>query len=291
MLNATLNGLTYGVIYAALAMSIVLTWRATRVVNFAQGALAMLTTYLAATAIEHGADYWEALLVALSCGLVCGAVAERLLVRRAAQGGQFAVVTVTIGLLIAIEAAAGMIWGDGLRSYQVPYSITGLRVGRTVIGLSAFDLYVIAAVALCVVALTLLFRFTSLGLRMRAVAFQPEIARLLGVRVARMLTVGWALAAAVGALAGILIAPEVFLAPTSMDGVLVYAFAAAVIGGLDSPVGAVLGGLVVGLATSYVGAWNAAGPSMELPGAFILLIVVLMLRPQGLLGSTRRRRV
>ena len=167
--------------------------------------------------------------------------------------------------------------------------MAGLHVGRTVIAISAFGIYVIAAVAVCVVALTALFRFTSLGLRMRAAAFQPEIARLLGVRVGRMLTLGWALAAAVGALTGILIAPTVFLSPTSMDGILIYAFAAAVIGGLDSPIGAVLGGLALGLVTSYVGAWSTAGPSMELPGAFVLLIVVLMVRPQGLLGSTRRR--
>lgn len=289
MLDQTLNGLSYGAIYAALALAIVLTWRASRSVNFALGGLAMLTTYLADTALQHGTGYWAALAIALAAGLLLGAGAEVLLVRRAARSGPIGTVAVTIGLLILVEAVAGMIWGGGIRSFRAPFSVAGLHAGKRVIALSSFDLYVLAAVAVGLIALTALFRFTALGLRMRATAFHAEVARLLGVRVGRILTLSWALAAVFGSLAGVLVAPKVFLAPTSMDGALIYAFTAAVIGGLDSAVGAVVGGLVLGLVTSYVGAWSAAGPSLEVLGAFVLLIAVLMVRPQGLFGGRGRR--
>jgi len=287
--DITLNGITYGMVYAAVAMALVLIWRATRVVNFAQGAMAMFSTYVAVTVIEHGANYLEALLVALAFGFVSGAVVERVLVRPVENKPPLNAVIVTLGLLILVEAGAAMIWGDSVRSYPAHFSRTGIKLGSERVALSPFDLYVIAAVVAVMVLLVVLFRFTSLGLRMRASAFEPEVARLLGIRVGRMLTLGWALAAVVGALAGVLVAPNVFLDPNNMDNVLVYAFTAAIVGGLDSPVGALVGGLGMGLGLSYVGGY--LGYSLETVGAFVILIGVLMIRPEGIFTTTTPRRV
>ena len=276
-------------VYAALAMSLVLIWRATRVVNFAQGAMAMFSTYVAVSVIDRGGNYWEALVVALAFGFVAGAVVERVLVRPVESKPPLNAVIVTLGLLILVEAGAAMIWGDSLRSYPSRFSQTGLKLGGQRVALSPFDLYIIGAVLLVMVGLVVLFRATSLGLRMRASAFEPEVARLLGVRVGRMLTLGWALAAVVGCLGGILVAPKVFLDPNNMDDVLVYAFTAAIVGGLDSPVGALVGGVGMGLSLSYVGGY--LGYSLETVGAFVILIVVLMVRPEGLFTTTTPRRV
>jgi len=276
-------------VYAALAMSLVLIWRATRVVNFAQGAMAMFSTYVAVSVIDRGGNYWEALVVALAFGFVAGAVVERVLVRPVESKPPLNAVIVTLGLLILVEAGAAMIWGDSLRSYPSRFSQTGLKLGGQRVALSPFDLYIIGAVLLVMVGLVVLFRATSLGLRMRASAFEPEVARLLGVRVGRMLTLGWALAAVVGSLGGILVAPKVFLDPNNMDDVLVYAFTAAIVGGLDSPVGALVGGVGMGLSLSYVGGY--LGYSLETVGAFVILIVVLMVRPEGLFTTTTPRRV
>lgn len=288
-IDFTLNGVTYGMVYAAVAMALVLIWRATRIVNFAQGAMAMLTTYIAATLIDHGAGYWEALVVALVAGLVMGAVVERVVVRRVENKPPLNAVIVTLGLLILIEAIAAMEWKAKFRSYPAHFSVVGIHAGGRRIALSPFDLYVIGAVLVVMAVLLVLFKWTSLGLRMRASAFEPEVARLLGVRVGRMLTLGWALAAVVGALAGVLVAPKVLLYPNNMDSVLVYAFTAAIVGGLDSPVGALVGGLGMGLALSYIGGYK--GSTLETIGAFVILIAVLMVRPQGLFSSTTPRRV
>jgi branched-chain amino acid transport system permease protein len=280
---------TYGMVYAAVAMALVLIWRATRVVNFAQGAMAMFSTYVAVSVIDRGGNYWEALAAALAFGFVSGAVVERVLVRPVESKAPLNAVIVTLGLLILVEAAAAMIWGDSLRSYPSRFSQIGIKIGSRQLALSHFDLFVIGAVLVVMVGLLALFRGTSLGLRMRASAFEPEVARLLGVRVGRMLTLGWALAAAVGALAGLLVAPKVFLDPNNMDNVIVYAFTAAILGGLDSPVGALVGGLGIGLALSYVGGY--LGSSLETLGAFVILIGVLMVRPEGIFTTTAPRRV
>jgi len=276
-------------VYAAMAMALVLIWRATRVVNFAQGAMAMFSTYVAVSVIDRGGNYWEALVVALAFGFVAGAVVERVLVRPVESKPPLNAVIVTLGLLILVESAAAMIWGDSVRSYPARFSQTGLKLGSQRVALSPFDLYIIGAVLVVMAGLVILFRATSLGLRMRASAFEPEVARLLGVRVGRMLTLGWALAAVVGSLAGVLVAPKVFLDPNNMDDVLVYAFTAAIVGGLDSPVGALVGGVGMGLSLSYVGGY--LGYSLETVGAFVILIVVLMIRPEGLFTTTTPRRV
>jgi branched-chain amino acid transport system permease protein len=292
LLNETLNGITSGAIYASIALALVLIWRGTRIVNFAAGAMAMVSAFIALSVIDAGAGYWLAFLAALAFGLVAGAVVERVLVRPVESKPPLTAVILTFGLLILIEAIVGMIWGEKSRALPAAtFSIKGVSIGGQTVALSPFDLFVIGAVLGTMVLLIVLFRATNLGLKMRAAAFQPEIARLLGVRVGRMLSLGWALASLVGALAGVLVAPKVFLSPNFMDAPLVYGFSAAVIGGLDSPVGAVAGGLALGLVTSYVGGWQVLGPSLEVLGALVLLIVVLMVRPEGLFSGIKPRRV
>jgi branched-chain amino acid transport system permease protein len=292
LLNQTLNGITAGAIYASIALALVLIWRGTRIVNFAAGAMAMVSAFIALSVIDAGAGYWLAFLAALAFGLVAGAVVERVLVRPVESKPPLTAVILSFGLLILIEAIVGMIWGEKSRALPAAtFSIKGVSIGGQTVALSPFDLFVMGAVLGTMVLLIVLFRATNLGLKMRAAAFQPEIARLLGVRVGRMLSLGWALASLVGALAGVLVAPKVFLSPNFMDAPLVYGFSAAVIGGLDSPVGAVAGGLALGLVTSYVGGWQVLGPSLEVLGAFVLLIVVLMVRPEGLFSGIKPRRV
>jgi branched-chain amino acid transport system permease protein len=285
----TLTGVAAGMIYSALALALVLIWRATRVVNFSQGAMAMATTYIALAVIQATGNYWFGFIAALAAGLVMGAVAERAIVRWVEKGPPLNAVIVTLGLLLVLEAVVPMIWGAQIRAFPAPFSIAATQVGSTFIALSPFNIFTIAVVLLVMVALLVLFRFTSLGLRMRAAAFAPEIARLLGVRVGRLLTFGWSLATMAGALAGLLVAPTLLLYPNNMDAVLVYGFTAAVLGGLDSPVGALVGGLSIGLALSYIGGYF--GGDLETAGVLVILIAILMVRPQGLFVHAAERRV
>jgi branched-chain amino acid transport system permease protein len=287
--DLTLNGFTYGVIYAAVALGLVLIWRATRIVNFAQGALATLTTYIAVSLLDRSVNYWLAFAGALFAGLVIGALTERVFIRPLYGKPDLNPIVVSIGLLILVESIAGAIWGSGDRGFEPAFSQIGISVGKTHLEFSHFDVFVLASVLVLMVGILVLFRWTNLGLRMRASAFAPEVARLLGVRVGRILTTGWALATFAGALAGLLVAPKVLLSPNMMDPILVYGFAAAVLGGLDSPLGALVGGIVTGLGISYVGGYM--GSSMETVGAAVLLIVVLSIRPEGIFSRPSARRV
>src|SRR3954447_7068737 len=287
--DLTLNGIANGAIYAAVALSLVLIWRATRILNFAQAGMLMVTTFVAWSVIDAGAPYWVGFAAALGSGLVLGAVVERTVIRRIEGGPPLNAVIVTLGLLVLLEAAAGMVWGGNPHSFPPAFSIAGLKIGGGSILFSWFDVFTVAVVAAVLAGLVVLFRRTSLGLQMRAAAFEPEVARLLGVRVGSMFTVGWALASMVGSLAGLLIAPQVFVAPTNFDAVLVFGFTAAVMGGLESPPGALVGGLVLGLALSYVSGY--AGAEMVTLGALVILIAVLMLRPSGLFTRDTARRV
>ncbi|MHB1987611.1 MAG: branched-chain amino acid ABC transporter permease [Acidimicrobiales bacterium] len=287
--DLTLNGFTFGVIYAAVALGLVLIWRATRIVNFAQGALATLTTYIAVSLLDRSINYWVAFAVALIAGLVIGALTERVFIRPLYGKPELNPVVVSIGLLILVESLVGAIWGSGDRGFYPAFSQIGLVVGHTQLEFSHFDVFVLASVLVLMTAMLVLFRWTNLGLRMRASAFAPEVARLLGVRVGRILTTGWAFATLAGALAGLLVAPKVLLSPNMMDPILVYGFAAAVLGGLDSPLGALVGGIVTGLGISYVGGY--LGSSMETVGAAVLLIVVLSIRPEGIFSRPKARRV
>ena len=197
-------------------------------------------------------------------------------------------VIVTIGLLILLEGVAGMIYGGQFKSFPPAYSIVGLRIGSVALGISRNDIFITAAVLVAAIALYVIFTYTRVGLRMRAAAFNPAVARLLGVRVGRVLTLGWALAGLIGALAGVLVTPSTFLSPNSMDSIFVYGFTAAVIGGLDSPVGAVTGGLLLGVVLTYTG---YLGSDVTLLFGLAALILVLMIRPSGLFSTTATRRV
>ena len=284
----TLGGISTGMIYAAIALSLVLIWRGTRILNFAQGGMAMFTTYLALLVDDHTGNYWLAFVVALAAGLVLGAVVERVVVRPVEGKPPMNAVIVTIGLLILIEGAAGMIYGGQFKSFPPGYSIVGLRAGSVALGISRNDIFITVAVLVAAIALYVVFTYTRVGLRLRAAAFNPGVARLLGVRVGRVLTFGWALAGLIGALAGVLVTPSTFLYPNSMDSIFVLGFTAAVIGGLDSPLGAVVGGLILGIVLEYTG---YLGSDVVLLFGLSALILVLMIRPSGLFSPATSRRV
>jgi branched-chain amino acid transport system permease protein len=287
----TLNGLSIGMVYAAVALSLVLIWRSTRILNFATGSMAMFTTYLALSLLDRGVSYWFAFVAAIAAGFVLGALVERTIIRPVEDKPPINAVIVTLGLFILLEALTGMIWGNSQsRSFRAPFSNIGFRVGNTHVAFAPFDLFIVVSVAITLLLLLVLFRYTALGLRMRAAAFEPLIARLQGVRVSRMLTLGWAMAGMAGSLAGVLVAPRIVpISPNYMEDVLVYGFAAAVLGGLDSPVGALIGGLVIGLTRKYVGGY--LGSTYEVDGALVILIAVLMIRPQGLFTRVTPRKV
>ena len=287
--NVTLTGLTQGIIYAAFALALVLIWRSTRIVNFAQGAMAAATAFVALSLIQAGQSYWVALIAALASGFILGAIVERVIIRPVEGGPELNAVIVTLGLFVAIQAGVAIIFGSSFQSFPAPFGLEGFPVGDRRIALTPNSLFVIGSVLVTMLLLIALFRFTRVGLAMRASAFGQEVARLPGVKVGRMLTLGWALAAVVGSLAGMLIAAEVtFVTPTYMDALIVFGFVAAVLGGLDSPIGAVVGGLLLGLALSYVRGY--VGDELVGVAALVILVVVLLVRPGGLFSTTQTRR-
>jgi len=290
-LQFTLSGVSFGMIYAAVALSLVLIWRGTRLLNYAQGGMAMITTYVAIEVVYRTGSYWAGFVVALAAGAVLGALCQVTIIRPTMNKPPLNGVIVTIGLLTLLEGLAGIFFGGQFRSFPTAFSVRGLRIGGTPLGVSRYDIFVAAAVLVATLALAVAFRYTSAGLRMRAAAFNATIARLSGIRVARVLTVGWALAGLLGALAGVLVSPSTFLYPNSMDTIFVFGFTAAVIGGLDSPVGAVTGGLLLGLALSYAGGYLPSGANLVPVVALGILVVVLMVRPDGLFSATKVRRV
>jgi branched-chain amino acid transport system permease protein len=285
----TLNGIANGMIYAAMALALVLIYRATRIINFAQGAAGMLTTFIAFSLLSRGFGYWWAFVLVLVIGFAIGAATQLILIRPLQGRSELNPVIVTIGLLVVFEGLAGAIYGNASRGFPAAFSQRGIHVGHTTIAFSHFDVFILVAVLLLMTATLILFRFTTLGLRMRATAFSREISRLLGVRVGILLTLGWGLAGIAGSLAGLLVAPTSSFGPYYMDLILVYGFTAAVIGGLESPVGALVGGLISGLCISWVGGYLGSG--LEPLGALALLMVALMLRPEGIFARPPARRV
>ena len=288
-LEFTFSGIAFGMVYAAIALSLVLIWRGTRILNFSQGGMAMFTSYIALIVINHTGNYWVGFVVALACGLALGAVVERVFVRPVENKPPLNAVIVTIGVLVVLEGLAGIIYGGQFRSFPPAFSLSGLKVGSTNLGVSRNDVFIAVAVLVVSLLLALMFRYTTVGLRLRATAFNANVARLLGVRIGRVLTLGWALAGLIGALAGVLVTPSTFLFPNSMDQIFVFGFTAAVIGGLDSPVGAIVGGLILGLGLSYVGGY--LGGDLIALGSLAALALVLMIRPSGLFSTTSVRRV
>jgi branched-chain amino acid transport system permease protein len=288
-IDLTLNGISTGAIYAAVALALVLIWRATRIVNFAQGAMLMITTYIASAVINSTGSYVLGFVVALASGLALGAVVERVLIRPVENAPPLNAVIVALGLYTLMISVAGMIWGATPRSFPAAFSIRGYEIGGTRVLFAPNDTFIVLVVVAVALALAALFRATSLGLQMRAAAFKPEVAQLLGVRVGRMFTLGWGMAAATGAIAGVLVAPSVFLGPNNFDPILISGFVAAVLGGLDSPPGAVIGGVLLGLALSYVSGYE--GDALVPLAALVILVLVLMIKPTGLFSATLERRV
>ncbi|GAA4593069.1 branched-chain amino acid transport system permease protein [Actinoplanes octamycinicus] len=286
-LYLTFDGLSRGAVYAAFALALVLIWRAARIVNFAQGAMAVAAVYVAYSVTNATGSYWLGFVAAIVFGLLLGVVVEKTVMRFVDHSSPLNGVVVALGLVLIVQGVLGILYGNEYRPVETPFRRDAFEVGGIAL-LSRYDVFVFAAVGAVVVALSLLFTRTAVGLRMRAAAFAPDVSRLLGVPVGGMLTLGWALAAAVGSLAGMLVVPtELGLHPTAMDVVFVSAFTAAVVGGLDSPIGAVTGGLIVGLLLSYVSGY--LGATVAPMAVLLLLVVVLLGKPGGLFSSSKAR--
>jgi branched-chain amino acid transport system permease protein len=289
-LQQVVAGLASGGIYASLALAVVLIYRTTRVVNFAQGEMAMFTTFVAWTLMDHGLGFWPAFVLTLAIAFVGGVAIERIVLRPVEGAPVLTVVIVTIGLALLVNGLAAALWGSEVKSFRSAFSTRAIDVGG--VAVSVQDIGVITVSIAIVLVLWLFFRFTKLGLALRAAAVNPDESRLVGIRVGWMLALGWGLAAVLGAVAGMLVAPTVFLEPNMMRAILLYAFAAAVLGGMDSPVGAVVGGLAFGVIQNLVETYiEEIGATLRLPVALALLLVVLLVRPQGLFGRAAVRRV
>jgi branched-chain amino acid transport system permease protein len=290
-LQQVVAGLASGSIYAALALALVLIHRATGVINFAQGEMATLSTYIAWTlTTNHGWGYWPAFAFTLAVSFLGGAGVHQAIIRPNEKGSVLRVVIVTIGLLIFVNGLVTLIWGGEVRAVQSPFPAGTTEIAG--VAITTADIGTIAVVLATVAALWALFQYTKLGLAMRAAAVNPAEARLVGVRVTWMLSLGWGLAAALGAVAGMLAAPSVFLDPNLMAALLIYAFAAAVLGGIDSPVGAVVGGLALGVGLNLIGTYvDFVGADLRLPVALLVILVVLLVKPTGIFGKAEVRRV
>jgi branched-chain amino acid transport system permease protein len=286
LLQQIFSGLAAGAIYASLALALVMIYRATDLVNFAQGEMAMFSTYIAWTLVNAGLPFWAAFVVTLVASFLGGMTIERVIIRPVENAPVLAAVVVTIGLLLIFNALAGWLFTYTLQEFPSPFP------DRTLFGalMTTRDLGVIGVTLVMLLLLFAFFRFTATGLAMRAAAQNPESARLCGIPVGRMLAIGWGLAAAIGATAGIMVAPVLFLDPNMMGGVLLYAFAGALLGGITSPVGAVVGGLIVGVTENLVGTYLIAS-QLKLTVALGLIILVLVFRPNGLFGTAIVRRV
>ncbi len=286
LLQQIFSGLAAGAVYASVALALVMIYRATDLVNFAQGEMAMFSTYIAWTLVNAGLPFWLAFLITLAVSFAGGMIIERVVIRPVENAPVLAAVIATIGLLLIFNSVAGWIYSYTVQDFPSPFP------DRPVFGalMTTRDLGVIGVTLLMLVLLFAFFRFTPIGLAMRAAAQNPASARLCGIRVGRMLAIGWGLAAVIGATAGVMVAPVLFLDPNMMGGVLIYAFAGALLGGITSPVGAVVGGLIVGVTENLVGT-DLIASQLKLTVAFALIILVLVFRPNGLFGTAVVRRV
>ena len=284
-----LGGFSNGAVIALMALALVLVWRSTRMVNFAQVGQAMFTTYVALTIQQETGNWLLALVVAIGAGAILGVIVFFLVIRPVKNSDSTGAIIATFGVLIALQAGAGMIWGGDPQGFIPPVDNAGLEFAGRIWPISLYDILVLSVTAALVIGLTLLFTKTSLGLSMRASAFNPEVARLSGVRVNRMLISGWAIAGATGAIGGVLIAPVSTISPNSFDILLVFAFTAAVIGGLDSLIGAVTFGIGTGLVISLVSGYSDSGNAPII--ALVLLALNLLLKPDGVFGHHGARSV
>jgi branched-chain amino acid transport system permease protein len=283
------SGLASGSIYASLALALVIVYRSSGVINFAQGELATLSTYLTLT-LDHRLPFWTAVVLAVAASFAGGVAIHRLVIRPVERAPTLTIVMVTLGGLILVNGIVTWIWGGQTRAFPSVFSTRPIHVGSV-----AFSIQDLGFIGLSIGVVALLYAFfqlTDAGLGLRAAALNPDASRLLGVRVGWMLALGWGIAAALGALSGIMTAPTTQLDPNMMRGVLLYAFAAAVLGGLDSPAGAVVGGLALGVVLNLLGRYvRLFGGEMRLAGGLAVILVVLLIRPTGLLGRVGARRV
>jgi branched-chain amino acid transport system permease protein len=284
-------GLGSGAIYGALALALVLIHRATGVINFAQGEMAMFTTYIAWTLTEnHGWSYWPAFVATLAFAFVLGVGVQRVVIAPVSDASVLTIVIMTIGLVLTFNGLASLIWSAEIRSFPSPFPNETWQIGG--VSISQQDVGTFAVVLALVGLLWAFFQFTKIGLALRASALNPDASRLVGVRVGWMLAIGWGLAAMLGAVAGMLAAPTVLLDPNMMQAILIYAFAAAVLGGIDSPLGAIAGGLLLGVGLNLIGTYSDfVGADLKLPVALLIILVVLLVRPAGLFGKPVTRRV
>jgi branched-chain amino acid transport system permease protein len=289
-LQQVVSGLATGGIYASLALALVMIYQATDVVNYAQGQMAVFSTYLCWSMLNHGMPYWPAFLATVVIAFVGGVLIQRIIIRPVQNAPVLTIVIVCIGLLTIFNSLAGWIYSYVIQPFPSPFPREPIRVGRIVFG--QHDLGAIGVTLILLVLVWLFFRFTSLGLAMRASAHNPVSARLVGIRVGWMLALGWGLAALIGSVAGMMVAPVIFLEPNMMAGILIYAFASATLGGFTSPGGAVLGGFLVGVIENLAGTYvSFIGTSLKLTVALALIIVVLLVRPSGLFGRAVVHRV
>ncbi len=261
-LQQVVSGLATGGIYASLALALVMIYQATDVVNFAQGEMAMFSTYLAWSMLNRGAPYWLAFALTAAIAFVGGLAIERLIIRPVENAPVLAIVIVTLGLLVIFNSVAGWLYSYIIQPFPSPFPRAPIRIGRVVFG--PHDLGVIGVTLVMLVLLWLFFRFTSLGLALRAAAQNPAGSRLVGIRVGWMLALGWGLAALIGA----------------------------VLGGFTSPGGAVLGGFLVGVIENLAGTYvRFIGTDLKLTLALLVIIMVLLVKPSGLFGQAVVRRV
>jgi len=284
------SGLATGSIFASMALALVLIYRSMGVINFAQGELAMFSTYVAWQLVQMGVPMLAAFFITVVVAFLGGVLLERLVIRPVERAPQLTLVIVTLGLFTAINGLAGWIWGYIVKPFPTPFPTTPLQIGG--VAFSAQDVGVIAVSLVTLTLISLFFQKTKLGLAMRAAALYPEQSRVLGIRVGWMLALGWGLASVVGAISGIMIAPVVFLDPNMMQSVIVYAFAAAVLGGVESPIGAVVGGLILGVVLNLLGTYvEAVGNELRLAAALAIIVAVLVIKPSGLFGRATVQRV
>jgi len=281
-LSQVFSGIATGAVYGCVGLAMVMIYTSTERINFAQGEMATFSTYVAWTLMAFGLPYWAAFAATVALSFLGGVLVQRVLLSPLRGAPEISQVIVFFGLFLIFNALSGAIWG--YLPFDFPSPVKALSTGTHLI--SAHQLFIIIVAVMMLIALFLFFRYTSLGLCMRAAAQNPASARLMGIRVGWMLALGWGLSAAVGAIAGIMVAPVVFLEPHMMVGVLLYAFAAALIGGIDSPPGAFIGGIVVGVLENLVGTY-VVGTDLKMTVALVLIIAILIFKPTGLFGSRR----
>ncbi|OYU91655.1 MAG: branched-chain amino acid ABC transporter permease [Bradyrhizobiaceae bacterium PARB1] len=287
--NQVLAGIATGAIYACMALAVVMIYQAIDHLNFAQGEMAMFSTFIAWQLMQWGTPYWIAFVLVLIFSFIGGVVIERALFKPLAKAPVLTHVAGFIALFAIVNSVAGLTWDFTIKQFPSPFGSAPFLGSQLI---STHQAGMIGVTLVLLILLFLFFRYTRVGLAMRAAAVMPESARLVGINTSWMIALGWGMAAAIGSIAGMLIAPVVFLEPNMMGGVLIYGFAAAVVGGLSSPLGAVIGGFLVGIFENLVGTYiPGVGNELKLPIALALIITVLVVKPHGLFGRTIVKRV